>query len=154
MKLSTKIIAQSGMLSALAIGLSAIEMILPTSALLPAGCKIGFSNLATMMAAKNVSFFSAFCVTLLKSVFVLITRGFIAFLLSLAGGLFSTAVIILIFHDKKSRFGCIGAGVIGAAAHNTAQICIYSLFVGISAWYYLPILLAFGTISGIFTKKI
>lgn len=151
MKKKTLSVAVSGLLSAFAISVSFLETLLPTTPFLPPGIKIGFSNVAVMIAVKNVSFSSALCVSLIKSLFVLVTRGFTAFLLSLSGGIVSTVVVILIFRDKKGRFGCIGAGLIGAETHNTAQICVYSLFIGEAAFYYLPILLIFGAASGALT---
>ena len=144
-------VAEGGMLSALAIGLSAVESLLPALPLLPPGFRIGFSNLATMLAAKNVSFGAALAVTVIKSLFVLLTRGVTAFIMSLAGGLCSTAVTVLIFRDKKSRFGCMGAGIAGAAAHNTAQVAAYSLLASTPMWYYLPALLLYGLAGGILT---
>ena len=144
-------ITKSGLLSAFAIAVSVLESLVPSSSLLPPGMKVGFSNIATMIAAKNVSFASAFAVTLVKSLFVLITRGVTAFLLSLAGGLCSTAAVVLIFRSKKSRFGCIGAGVVGAAVHNTAQVVLYTFIVGKAILWYLPYLLVFGTLCGVIT---
>ncbi len=139
------------MLSAFAVAVSYLEMLIPAAAIPFPGIKIGFSNVAVMIAAKNVSFASAICVSLIKSLFVLLTRGFTAFLLSLSGGLVSALVVILIFRDKKGRFGCVGAGLIGAEAHNITQICVYSLFIGKAAFYYLPVLLCFGAACGALT---
>ncbi len=147
----TDFIAKSGLLAAFAIASSVLETFVPSSYLLPPGMKVGFSNIATMIAAKNVSFASAFAVTAVKSVFVLLTRGFTAFLLSLAGGLCSTGAVILIFRSKKGRFGCVGAGVVGAAVHNAAQVAVYSFIVGKAIFWYLPYLLVFGTLCGVVT---
>lgn len=144
-------IAIGGLLSAFAIGASFLEGMIPLSPLLPPGVKIGFSNVAVMVAAKNVSFWSAITIAIVKSLFVLVTRGFTAFILSLSGGLASTLVVILIFSDKKGRFGCIGAGLIGAEVHNIAQVTVYSLLIGKAAFYFLPILLCFGAVCGALT---
>ena len=143
--------ALSGLLSAFAIAASFLETLFPLSPLLPPGIKIGFSNVAVMAAAKNVSFVSAVSISIIKSVFVLLTRGFTAFVLSVSGGLASTVVIILIFSDKKGRFGCIGAGLMGAEVHNIVQVAVYSLFIGKAAFYYLPVLLCFGAVTGTLT---
>lgn len=147
-------IAKSGLLSAFAIAVSLLESLVPSSSLLPPGMKVGFSNVTTMIAAKNVSFASAFAVTVVKSLFVLITRGVTAFLLSLAGGLCSTAAVVLIFRSRKGRFGCVGAGVVGAACHNAAQVAVYSIIVGGAIFWYLPYLLVFGTLCGVLTGAV
>lgn len=147
----TLVIAQTGMMSALAVAISAIEMLVPVTSFLPPGCRIGFSNVATMLAARNISAFSAFAVTVVKSLFVFATRGFTAFLLSLAGGVASTLLCVMLLRGKRKKFGYIGVGVSGAAAHNLAQLAVYSVLAGQSIWYYAPILLAFGTVSGALT---
>ncbi len=151
MKNKASRVAFNGLLSAFAIAITTVESFLPPTALLPPGIKIGFSNVAVMMAAKNLSFSSAIFISLIKSFYVLATRGFYAFVLSLSGGVASTLVVILVFGDKKGRFGCVGAGLIGAQTHNLAQVAVYSLMIGRAAFYYLPVLSVFGVASGALT---
>ena len=147
----TKKIALAGMLSAFAVAASALESLLPPLPFAPPGFKIGFSNVASMVAAGAVSPFAAFAVAAVKSVFVLVTRGFTAFMLSLAGGLASAACCALLLRFARKKVGCIGVGVASAAAHNLAQVGVYSLIISSAAFWYLPYLLILGTACGALT---
>lgn len=143
-------IALAGMLSAFAIASGALESLIPPLPFAPPGFRIGISNVASMTAAA-VSPLAAFAVAIIKSVFVLITRGFTAFLLSLAGGLVSACVTVLLLRFARGKVGCIGIGVASAAFHNLAQVCVYSLIIGTAAFWYLPYLLILGTACGALT---
>ena len=84
MKRRTYQIALYGMLAALALTLSYLESLLPTSAFLPPGAKPGFSNIVNMFAASSLGFFPAIGVAVLKACFAGVTRGVTAFFMSLA----------------------------------------------------------------------
>ena len=144
-------ISLTGLLSAFAVASAALESLIPALPFAPPGFRIGVSNVATMVAAGAVTPLSAFAVTLVKSVFVLITRGFTAFLLSLCGGLASTLCVVLLLRFARKKVGCIGIGVAGAAVHNLAQVCVYSFIIGDAAFWYLPYLLLLGTACGVVT---
>lgn len=144
-------IALAGVFSAFAIAASALESLVPPLPFAPPGFRIGFSNVASMTAAAAVSPLAAFAVALVKSVFVLITRGFTAFTLSLAGGVASACVTVLMLRFARGRVGCVGIGVAGAAVHNLAQVCVYSFVIGVAAFWYLPYLLILGTVCGVIT---
>ena len=149
MKKNSKI-ALSGLLAAFAVAASALESLVPALPFAPPGFRIGFSNVASMIAC-GVSWGSALAVALVKSAFVLLTRGVTASLLSLAGGLASAAVTLLLLRFAHGKVGCIGIGVAGAAAHNLAQVCAYSLIISEAAFWYLPYLLVLGTACGVLT---
>lgn len=146
-----KKIAFGGVLGALAVALAAVENLLPSYSFLPPGCRIGFSNIATMLAASNISPSTSFAVTIFKSIFVLITRGTTASLLSLAGGIASTAAVVIIIKMKKRKTGYIGLGVLAATAHNAAQVLVYFFLIGTASFYYAPVVFIFGTVSGAVT---
>lgn len=144
-------VALAGVLSAFAIASGALESLIPPLPFAPPGFRIGFSNVASMTAAAAVSPLAAFAVAIIKSVFVLITRGFTAFLLSLAGGVVSACVTVLLLRFARGKVGCIGIGVASAAFHNLAQVCVYSLIIGAAAFWYLPYLLILGSFCGALT---
>ncbi|MBO4860629.1 MAG: Gx transporter family protein [Clostridia bacterium] len=144
-------VALAGVLSAFAVASGALESLIPPLPFAPPGFRIGISNVASMTAAAAVSPLAAFAVAIIKSVFVLITRGFTAFLLSLAGGLVSACVTVLLLRFARGKVGCIGIGVASAAFHNLAQVCVYSLIIGAAAFWYLPYLLILGTACGALT---
>lgn len=151
MKAKTYRIALTGLLGACAVALSYLESLLPTAAFLPPGAKPGFSNLANMFAASLLGPLPAFGIALLKAGFAALTRGGTAGLMSLCGGIFSTAVMLLLF-KKDRRLGFVGIGVISAVCHNLGQLCVAAALVGnLSVLAYLPALLLFGAVAGTLT---
>ncbi|QEY33776.1 Gx transporter family protein [Caproiciproducens galactitolivorans] len=147
----TRSIAFNGLLTALALVLSAIELTLPPLPLLPPGAKLGLSNIVTMYATGAVGLGPALCIALIKGLFAGVTRGFTAMLMSLSGGLLSTLVMWLLLRVNGSPFGLIGLGVAGALSHNAAQLFVAFLLTTPAVLYYLPWLILFGVLSGIVT---
>lgn len=153
-------VAVLGVLGALAISLNYLENLLPPVALLPPGAKLGFSNLAVMVAAKKGGVRDAMLIALLKALFVLLSRGGVAFWMSLAGGLLSALVTGLALHppqfNKKKHggesfapFGYIGIGIMGAVCHNAGQLAAAMLLTGPAvAVGYGPWLLLFALLTG------
>ena len=139
-----------GIMGAVAIILSFLEGLLPAFPFLPPGAKPGLSNIVTMFSACTFGLPAAICVTLLKSVFALVTRGVTAFFMSLCGGLLSAVVMYLLFKSKKLGILCIS--VLSAVTHNLGQLLVSFFLVGSGAVLgYAPFLLVFGIISGILT---
>ena len=103
--------AFTGIAAAVAITLSFLEGLIPTAAFMPPGAKAGFSNIAVMFAASEFGLIPALSVTLLKSLFVFLTRGATAFFMSLAGGVLSTLVMYLLFRFSKNA-GYIEIGIL------------------------------------------
>ena len=147
----TRGIAFNGLLAALALVLSTIEMMLPPLPLLPPGAKLGLSNIVTMYAAGAVGLWPALCIAVIKGLFSGITRGFTAMLMSLSGGILSTFAMWLLLHLKRRPFGLVGLGVAGALSHNAAQLLVAALLTTPAVIYYIPWLIIFGVLSGILT---
>lgn len=155
--MKTKRVAFWGVLSAAAIGISALEGLF-TFPFLPPGAKPGLSNSAVILAAINSSFAGGIYISVIKSLFVLFTRGFTAFALSIAGGVTSSTVTALLIKMKKCPFSLTGIGICGAIVHNGMQLLVSCLLSGTSAvLYYAPALLVFACVSGAvtgFTAKV
>lgn len=150
--LNARRVALTGILSAEAIALSALEMLIPPVPFLPPGAKPGFSNIVTMFAAREYGFSGAIPVALIKSLFVLITRGPSAFLMSVCGGLLSAAVMCLCFRFNRRALGIIGISVLSSAAHNLGQLGAACLLTATPQLYtYLPALTLFAVGMGIIT---
>ena len=155
MKTKTQKIALLGILSAQALALSFLENLLPAMPFLPPGVKLGLSNIVTMFTAGAMGFGSAFAVTLIKSLFVLLTRGVTAFFMSLGGGLLSTAAMCLIIRFAKNRFGYIGVAVVSAICHNLGQLAVSIIVTKTTAFvYYTPVLLLSGIVMGVITGAV
>ena len=148
----TYIIAYTGIFLSLAIVLNILESMIPPIAFLPPGIKLGLSNIVTMYCLFFIGKSSAFFVTLLKSVFVLITRGYIAGLLSLTGGLCAIGIMILLIILFKNRSSYLLLSIFGGIFHNLGQITMASFILETPLLiYYLPFILVGGLIAGTLT---
>ena len=96
-------------------------------------------------------------ITVIKSLFALITRGFTAFCMSFAGGVLSTIVMVLLLKWKKNPFGIIGISILSAIMFNAGQLGVACIMLtgtkGLAATYG-PMLLLFGIIAGALTGTI
>ena len=148
----TKKIAFLGLMLAVAVMLTALEHMLPPLPLLPPNVKLGLANIVTMYCVFFVGKSSAVGLNVLKSFFVLLTRGPMAGLLSLSGGLLSIAVVILLHRLFKDKISYVMISVAGACAHNLGQYAVISLWLATPVMvYYLPVLVASGIVMGTVT---
>ncbi len=152
MKTKTQKIALLGILGAQALTLSFLENLLPSLPFLPPGVKPGLSNIVTMFTAGTMGFFPALAVTLIKSLFALLTRGVTAFFMSLGGGLLSTIAMSLMIRFVKDKAGYIGIAVISSLCHNLGQLAVSIIITKTTAMInYAPVLLISGIVMGIIT---
>lgn len=141
-------VAVTGIMLALAAALTAFES--TVSAFLPAGVRIGLANIAVFAAAVCINLPTAFIITLLKSVFVLMTRGVTAGIMSVSGGLLSFGITALLL--SRTRCSYVMISVISAVVHILGQLGAAALLTGsVYTLYYAPLLLVTGTVSGFFT---
>lgn len=136
-----------GVLCALAIALSFMENLLPPVPFLPAGGKIGFSNIVTMFTASTMGLLPALAVAVFKALFAFLMKGTTAAVMSLSGGVLSAFIMWLLFAKTKASFMICGAA--GALAHNFAQLIAASIITSSPIWFYVPFVLIFGSISGV-----
>ena len=91
-----KRLALMGLLFALAMALSFLESLLPALPMLPPGIRLGLSNIVTMYALFALGPVSGYTIAVLKSLFVLLTRGAVAAAMSASGGIASVTVMLLL----------------------------------------------------------
>lgn len=91
-----KRLALMGLLFALAMALSFLESLLPALPMLPPGIRLGLSNIVTMYALFVLGPVSGYTIAVLKSLFVLLTRGAVAAAMSASGGIASVTVMLLL----------------------------------------------------------
>lgn len=139
---------------ALTVSISYLESMIPISPFLPPGVKPGFANIITMFVCGCFGFVPAIIIVIIKSIFVVITRGIIAFIMSLAGGILSTLISGLLIRYSYFNLSFIFIGIIGSLTHNLTQIIIASLIVSNCMIYYLPILILLSIITGSITGLI
>ena len=145
-------VARLGLLTAVALVLGYVEHLIPVTAI--PGIKLGLANTVLLYALYLLDVPSAVLLMILKvGLGGLFYGGFAAMLYSLAGGVLSLFVMILV---KKARgISVIGVSVSGAAAHNVGQILVACFVVGTrAALAYLPVLLVAAAITGALTGVI
>lgn len=140
--------ALMGLLFALAGALNTLENLL--SAFLPAGMRIGLSNIVIMAAILCINLPSAAVLVLLKAMLVLFTRGVTAGLMSLCGSTAAFLVTALLF--RRTRCSYILISVLGAIAHSVGQLCAAAVILGTAYTFaYAPVLIFASVGTGIFT---
>ena len=139
--------ASMGLLLALALVLNLVEGMLPALPAMPPGVRLGLSNIVVLYCVLYLGRKEAFTIAVLKSGFVLLTRGFSAGFISLCGGLLSVAVMALTARSEK--LSVLMKSVMGALAHNLGQLVAASVYLqSLYAFYYAPVLVLSGILMG------
>ncbi len=146
----TRRLALTGMLFALALVLSLFEGALAGGLGLPPGVKPGLANVVVMFCLLSVSQRQALLLAVLKGGFALLTRGAIAGVLSLGGGLLSIAVMVFLLW-LPAKPSLLMVSVLGAMGHNVGQMLLVSLLFGQTVWVYTPVLLISAILMGCLT---
>ncbi|GDX54872.1 heptaprenyl diphosphate synthase subunit I [Methylophilaceae bacterium] len=151
---------QIAQLSAIAIGLSLIESVLPSP--MP-GVKPGIANIITLYAMYRFNFRTAIWVSILR-VFAtsLILGQFLSptFMLSLAGSLLSLLTLYFSIKLPSRFFSPMGLSVLSSFAHITGQLLLVRLWLipHASIYYLIPVYsaaaLIFGLINGWITYRL
>lgn len=141
------------MFFAVAMVLSYIEHLLPPIPMLPPGVKLGLSNIVVMYCLFFLGTKKAVFLAVLKSGFVLFTRGVVAMLLSFSGGIASVMVMAAIIMMCKGKCSALTVSVAGGITHNIGQFIVVSImFSNFFVLAYLPILILSGIVSGVITS--
>ena len=147
-QVSARRVALTGLLAALALIFSYVEVLVPFNAGVP-GIKLGLANLVPLIILYRLDARYAFAANLIR-VFLagLLFSGMFAVLYSLAGSVTSFIVMYLL---KKTRlFSVIGVSTAGGVFHNIGQLCVAILAIsGPQLIHYLPVLIISGMIAGI-----
>ena len=151
MKYRASRVALLGLLFALSMVLSFVES--GFAGLIPIpGIKPGLSNIVTMYCLFCLGRREAYTLALLKSCFVFLTRGAVGAAMSLAGGLLSVSVMLILLLFGEKKFSDTFLSVCGGVSHNVGQILMAMLVLGSTAVvYYLPVLMISGVARGVIT---
>lgn len=151
----TKQLVLTGLFFALALVLSIVESTLPSIPLPVPGVKFGLSNIVVMYALFFLSKSQAYAIAILKALFVIITRGIIAGILSLFGGILSLTIMLLLIIIFRNKVSYLLISIFGAVAHNIGQfIAVTFIYAGLYLWVYIPVLLISGVAAGIATATL
>ena len=149
MNSKTKRVAFLGLMTAFALVLSYVEMLLPPIyAALPA-VKVGLPNIAIVFLLYKFSFKEAITVSVIRVLIVALLFGNVMTLsYSFAGAILSILVMAIL---KRCRvFTNVGVSVVGAVFHNLGQIGVAILLLDtVEIGYYMIVLAITGTLSGI-----
>ncbi len=150
MRNKTKATAFMGLFTALAMILAYVEVLLPPLFPSVPGIKMGLPNIIIVFLLYRSGAGSAIVVSLLRIALVSMLFGnAMVFLYSLAGGILSLLVMILL--RRLNILSTVGVSVAGGVAHNVGQILMAMLLLDTAEiGYYLVVLTVTGVIAGIF----
>lgn len=152
---STQKLVALALLFAMAIALGMFENVLPPLPA-PVPLRYGLSNIAVMYALFFLGLPSAYTIAILKSLFAVMTRGLIAGLTSLSGGLLSVTCMYMLNRLTGGRVSYSILGVSGAVCHNLGQYLLIILldYLRIPVLAFLPLLLFTGIVTGLLSSAL
>lgn len=136
------------LLIAQSLALFLFEGLIPLPFLAP-GAKLGLANLVTIVALYTLaSYREVLTIVVIRIMLAAFFGGGPSVMLySLAGGLFSLGMMLLL--KRTQKFSPIGISTAGGFSHNLAQIAAAAIIMKTPAlFYYLPILGSLGIITG------
>ena len=141
-------IAITGLLAALALIFSYVEVLFPLNAGIP-GIKLGLANLVPLVIMYRMDARYAFAANLIRVLLAgLLFSGLFAALYSLAGSCVSFLIMYLL--KKTDRFSIIGVSMAGGVFHNLGQLAVAILLVsGPQLIHYMPVLIISGMAAGL-----
>lgn len=142
-----KKVAFAAIMTALALILSYIEVLIPFITAVP-GIKLGISNLVVLILLYKLGFGYALIVDVARVLLAgLLFTGPVAMLFSLAGALISVAVMGLLM--RTNAFSVTGVSMSGGVAHNLGQLLIAAPVVSsMKVFVYFPVLMVSGLVCG------
>ncbi len=137
-----------GLLAALAIVLSYVEMLLPPIYAAIPGIKLGLANIVSVILLYTLSAKEAALLTLVRVLTVALTFGNLMTLTySIAGAILSITVMTIL--KKTNLFSTIGVSIAGGVCHNLGQIIVAILITSTAEiGYYMIFLCITGILSG------
>ncbi len=147
-----KYTAYMGMMLALTAALSFLDSCISSVFPIP-GIRLGLANVAILAVMALYGVPSAAAAAVLRSGFVLLTRGVSAGIMSLSGGIASFIVmtVMLKIFRRSERFSCI----IGSVVHVTGQTAAACILTGsIRTMLYTPFIIPAAVVSGLLTGTV
>ena len=134
---------------AFAVATGYFERLIPPVIPAVPGIKLGLPNITVIILMYIKDYKTAFAV----NIFRVIISGFLftgiwGMIYGLSGALLSFVFMVIL--KKAKVFGIVGISAAGGVFHNLGQICFGALLINnIKLFYYFPVLIIFGTITGI-----
>lgn len=143
----TKKTAYLALFLALALICSYVETLIPIPVGIP-GIKLGLTNVVVVWMIYMIRPWEALLISVLR----IFLAGFLFGNLfsigySLAGGLFSFLIMILLY--RLDKLNILSVSIAGGLAHNIGQISLAAVIVSnYHILYYIPVLIAAGAVTG------
>lgn len=133
------------------LALSVLEQAIPLPITFP-GAKLGLSNMVVLITLIVFSFKDGITVSMLKSIVLMLVTGSISsFIYSFSGAILSCIVMYIGYRFFSKIFSLIGVSILGALAHNFAQVTVATIIMSNPRIYtYLPFLMLTSIFSGYF----
>lgn len=149
MKSKTKRLALLGILTALSMVLSYIELLLPPIWSAVPGIKMGLANIISVILLYGFSFKDAMAVSVIRvSLVSLLFGNAMVFIYSIAGAILSLCVMAVL--KRIDILSAVGVSIAGAVSHNLGQIIVAIIILQTREIGYYMIILSFtGTVAGI-----
>ena len=140
-------VAYFGVFTALALIFSYIETLIPINLGIP-GVKLGLANLIIVIALYKIRLPEVYLLSVVRVLLSgLIFGNYFSIIYSLAGGLLSLTVMVLL--KQMGSFSVMGISVAGGVCHNIGQMIVAMLVVEtFSVAYSFPVLLIAGLLTG------
>lgn len=144
----------TGLLVSMALALSLIERLIPVPFIMP-GAKLGLANMIILITLILYGFKKGIIVSVLKSFLLMLIIGLgPSFIYSFVGAVFSTVMMWIsyrYFCQKIEIFSVIGVSIIGAVAHNFAQVTAAAYILkSLMLYTYFPFLTLIAIVTGYF----
>ena len=142
-----KRIATDGIFIALALIFSFVESLIPFNFGVP-GIKLGLANIVIVTGLYYMKLTDVCLISLVRIVISSLLFGnLMALIYSLAGGVLSLAVMVLL--KRTDKFSVTGVSMAGGVFHNVGQILAAMAVTGVPVIaYYLPVLMVTGLLTG------
>ncbi len=137
-----------GLVLALALIMGYVESLVPVAIAIP-GIKLGAANSVILILLYRIGVKETFIVNVTRVVLAGFLFGSMASILySLSGA--AVSLFVMVFLKKTDRFSISGVSMAGGVFHNIGQLIMAALVLKTSAvWYYLPVLIISGSITGL-----
>ena len=116
------------------------------------GIKLGLANTISLTALILLGWKVALTVMFLRTLLGSIFGGTMsAFMFSIAGGILSNIVMIILYKYFKNSISLSAISICGAIFHNIGQLLVASIIIeDFRIYIYLPVLLISGVVTGYF----
>lgn len=150
MKKLNKIIFLSVLVS-VGLALGVLESAIPLPISFP-GAKLGLSNMVVLVTLVVFGFKDGITVSMLKSIVLMLVTGSVSsFIYSFSGAVLSCIAMYIAYKYFSNIFSLIGVSILGALAHNFAQVTVAAIIINnLRTYTYLPFLMLTSIFSGYF----